>query len=71
MANTLGGAGGFCAGETVVVEHQRINSAAFIFVSSYTTLLIHNLRTAVCVSSTSHRRQRQRDTVDPQLEQWT
>ncbi|TIA88726.1 hypothetical protein E3P81_03377 [Wallemia ichthyophaga] len=34
MANTLGGAGGFCAGESVVVEHQRINSAAFIFSAS-------------------------------------
>ena len=33
MANTLGTAGGYCAGEQVVVDHQRINSASFIFVS--------------------------------------
>lgn len=44
MANTLSGAGGFCAGAKEVVEHQRLSGQAFVFSASIPAML------AVCAS---------------------
>lgn len=39
MANTLGAAGGFCAGSNEVVFHQRINGPAFVYSAALPALL--------------------------------
>ncbi|KAF9431380.1 serine palmitoyltransferase component [Entomortierella beljakovae] len=39
MANTLATAGGFCAGHTEVVEHQRLSGQAFVFSASIPAML--------------------------------
>lgn len=39
MANTLGSAGGFCAGSTEVIFHQRINAAGFVFSAALPAML--------------------------------
>jgi serine palmitoyltransferase len=39
MANTLGGAGGFCAGSEEVVYHQRINGTSFVFSAALPAML--------------------------------
>lgn len=39
MANSFNSAGGFCAGSTEVVEHQRINSAAVVYSAALPPLL--------------------------------
>ena len=39
LANGLCAAGGFCAGSTVVVDHQRINGTSFVFSASMPALL--------------------------------
>ncbi|KAF9377173.1 serine palmitoyltransferase component [Podila verticillata] len=44
MANTLSGAGGFCAGAKEVVDHQRLSGQAFVFSASIPAML------AVCAS---------------------
>lgn len=53
MANTLGSAGGFCAGESVVVEHQRINSAAFIFSASLPPMLVVSAKETLSILNSS------------------
>ncbi|KAF9335172.1 serine palmitoyltransferase component [Podila minutissima] len=44
MANTLSGAGGFCAGAKEVVDHQRLSGQAFVFSASIPAML------AICAS---------------------
>ncbi|KAF9214162.1 serine palmitoyltransferase component [Podila verticillata] len=44
LANTLSGAGGFCAGAKEVVDHQRLSDQAFVFSASIPAML------AVCAS---------------------
>ncbi|KAF9415579.1 serine palmitoyltransferase component [Podila epigama] len=44
MANTLSGAGGFCAGAKEVIDHQRLSGQAFVFSASIPAML------AVCAS---------------------
>lgn len=39
LANTMSSAGGFCAGSTVMCEHQRINSTSFVFSAALPGLL--------------------------------
>lgn len=39
MANTLGAAGGFCAGSNEVIFHQRINGPAFVFSAALPAVL--------------------------------
>lgn len=39
VANGLCSAGGFCAGSTIVTEHQRINGTSFVFSASMPPLL--------------------------------
>lgn len=39
MANTLGAAGGFCAGKEEVVFHQRINGTSFVFSAALPAML--------------------------------
>lgn len=39
MANGLNAGGGFCAGGRAVIDHQRINAAAFVFSASLPALL--------------------------------
>lgn len=39
MANTLGAAGGFCAGSNEVIFHQRINGPAFVYSAALPALL--------------------------------
>lgn len=39
MANTLGSAGGFCAGSNEVVFHQRINGPAFVYSAALPAML--------------------------------
>ncbi|EIW79758.1 serine palmitoyltransferase [Coniophora puteana RWD-64-598 SS2] len=39
VANGLCSSGGFCAGSTIVVEHQRINGTSFVFSASMPALL--------------------------------
>jgi len=38
-ANAFGSAGGFCAGSTIIVDHQRINAAAYVFSAALPALL--------------------------------
>lgn len=47
MANTLGAAGGFCAGSDEVVFHQRINGTAFVFSAALPALLAVAASTAI------------------------
>ncbi|KIM21039.1 hypothetical protein M408DRAFT_333671 [Serendipita vermifera MAFF 305830] len=39
MGHTMGSAGGFCTGSTVMCEHQRINSTSFVFSAALPALL--------------------------------
>lgn len=39
MANTLGGAGGFCAGTSEVVFHQRINGPSYVYSAALPAML--------------------------------
>ncbi|CAO1614307.1 unnamed protein product [Parajaminaea phylloscopi] len=39
MANTLGAAGGFCAGSNEVIFHQRINGPAFVYSAALPAML--------------------------------
>lgn len=39
MSNSLAACGGFCAGSQVVIDHQRINSTAFVFSAAMPALL--------------------------------
>ncbi|KAK0527875.1 serine palmitoyltransferase component [Tilletia horrida] len=47
LANTLGSAGGFCAGSKDVVFHQRINGTAFVFSAALPALLAVAASTAL------------------------
>jgi len=47
MANTLGAAGGFCAGSDEVVFHQRINGTAFVFSAALPAMLAVASSTAI------------------------
>ncbi|MCO5589771.1 hypothetical protein L7F22_043740 [Adiantum nelumboides] len=47
MANTLGGAGGFCAGTEEVVFHQRINGTSFVFSAALPAMLAVASSTAI------------------------
>lgn len=47
MANTLGGAGGFCAGSEEVVDHQRINGTSFVFSAAIPAMLAVVSSTAI------------------------
>lgn len=47
MANTLGAAGGFCAGSDEVVYHQRINGTSFVFSAALPALLAVAASTAI------------------------
>lgn len=47
MANTLGAAGGFCAGSDEVVFHQRINGTSFVFSAALPALLAVAASTAI------------------------
>lgn len=47
MANTLGSAGGFCAGTEEVVFHQRINGTAFVFSAALPAMLAVASSTAI------------------------
>ncbi|CEH17490.1 serine palmitoyltransferase [Ceraceosorus bombacis] len=39
MSNTLGAAGGFCAGAATMTEHQRINAASFVYSAAMPAML--------------------------------
>lgn len=39
LANSFCAAGGFCAGSTIVTEHQRINGTSFVFSASMPAML--------------------------------
>ncbi|PWY98281.1 PLP-dependent transferase [Testicularia cyperi] len=47
MANTLGAAGGFCAGSDEVVFHQRINGTSFVFSAALPAMLAVAASTAI------------------------
>ncbi|KIJ64715.1 hypothetical protein HYDPIDRAFT_111301 [Hydnomerulius pinastri MD-312] len=47
VANGLCSAGGFCAGSTIVTEHQRINGTAFVFSASMPALLATSASEAI------------------------
>ncbi|KAN0060793.1 serine palmitoyltransferase component [Thecaphora frezii] len=47
MANTLGSAGGFCAGSNEVVYHQRINGTSFVFSAAMPAMLAIASSTAI------------------------
>lgn len=47
MANTLGSAGGFCAGTEEVVFHQRINGTSFVFSAALPAMLAVASSTAI------------------------
>ncbi|CDR87314.1 related to LCB1-serine C-palmitoyltransferase subunit [Sporisorium scitamineum] len=47
MANTLGAAGGFCAGSDEVVFHQRINGTSFVFSAALPAMLAVAASTAL------------------------
>lgn len=47
MANTLGSAGGFCAGTEEVVFHQRINGTAFVFSAALPAMMAVASSTAI------------------------
>jgi serine palmitoyltransferase len=47
MANTLGSAGGFCAGSEEVVFHQRINGTSFVFSAALPAMLAVASSTAI------------------------
>lgn len=47
MANTLGGAGGFCAGSEEVIYHQRINGTSFVFSAALPAMMAVASSTAI------------------------
>jgi serine palmitoyltransferase len=47
MANTLGSAGGFCAGTEEVVFHQRINGTSFVFSAALPAMMAVASSTAI------------------------
>ncbi|UZJ57273.1 hypothetical protein CBS101457_006593 [Exobasidium rhododendri] len=47
MANTLGSAGGFCAGSEAVVFHQRINGTSFVFSAALPAMMAVASSTAI------------------------
>ena len=49
MATSLGAGGGFCAGSTVVCQHQRINSSASVFSASLPAMLATTSSHAISV----------------------
>lgn len=53
MANTLSGAGGFCAGAKEVVDHQRLSGQAFVFSASIPAMLTVCASEAIRILETS------------------
>lgn len=53
MATSLNAGGGFCAGSDVVTNHQRINSAAFVYSAALPAMLATTSSTALQILETS------------------
>lgn len=53
MATGLAAGGGFCSGSLVVTEHQRINSASFVFSASLPALLATTASSAIHLLSST------------------